>query len=280
MPFEDFGDCLAWWPNRKENNRAWRVRVEEVLKYDEHGNLLSANLDLKNPNAPDGLDHLPPEQLVADILAKERRFAEIIAEIKGALADTQSTTVWPMVPLAEVLSAREETPDPAAIASGEIPIVAKIGFNDGLIHLRDDGETRTKMILVRPGDLLVSGINAAKGAIAIYGQHKAKPAAATIHFGAYVPHKTRVDVRYLWRLLRSDSFRRILLNHLPGGIKTELKAKRLLAIPVPLPPLSEQHRLVALQAKVEALKRLQADTAAELDALLPSLLDKAFTGEL
>jgi hypothetical protein len=28
------------------------------------------------------------------------------------------------------------------------------------------------------------------------------------------------------------------------------------------------------------LKRLQADTAAELDALLPSLLDKAFKGEL
>ena len=28
------------------------------------------------------------------------------------------------------------------------------------------------------------------------------------------------------------------------------------------------------------LKRLQAETAAELDALLPSILDKAFKGEL
>ena len=28
------------------------------------------------------------------------------------------------------------------------------------------------------------------------------------------------------------------------------------------------------------LKRLQAETAAELDALLPSILDKAFRGEL
>ena len=31
---------------------------------------------------------------------------------------------------------------------------------------------------------------------------------------------------------------------------------------------------------VESLKRLQAETAAELDALLPSILDKAFKGEL
>jgi type I restriction enzyme S subunit len=55
-------------------------------------------------------------------------------------------------------------------------------------------------------------------------------------------------------------------------------------IEVPLAPLSEQRRIVAylggLQAKVDALKRHQAVTAAELDALLPSILDKAFEGEL
>jgi type I restriction enzyme S subunit len=38
--------------------------------------------------------------------------------------------------------------------------------------------------------------------------------------------------------------------------------------------------LDALQAKVDALKSLQAETAAELDALLPSILDRAFKGEL
>ena len=52
----------------------------------------------------------------------------------------------------------------------------------------------------------------------------------------------------------------------------------------PIPPLLEQRRIVAylddLQARVDALKRLQAETAAELDALLPSVLDKAFRGEL
>jgi len=36
----------------------------------------------------------------------------------------------------------------------------------------------------------------------------------------------------------------------------------------------------ALQTEVDALKGLQAETAAELDALLPSILDKAFKGEL
>ena len=38
--------------------------------------------------------------------------------------------------------------------------------------------------------------------------------------------------------------------------------------------------LDALQVQVDALKKLQAETAAELDALMPSILDKAFRGEL
>jgi type I restriction enzyme S subunit len=35
-----------------------------------------------------------------------------------------------------------------------------------------------------------------------------------------------------------------------------------------------------LQAKVDALKQLQSQTRAGIDALLPSVLDKAFKGEL
>ena len=53
---------------------------------------------------------------------------------------------------------------------------------------------------------------------------------------------------------------------------------------ISVPPIEEQHRIVAyldgVQAKVDQLKALQEKTAAELDALLPSILDKAFKGEL
>ena len=48
--------------------------------------------------------------------------------------------------------------------------------------------------------------------------------------------------------------------------------------------LAEQRRIVAyldeLQEKADALKTLQAETSAELDALMPSILDQAFCGEL
>ena len=48
--------------------------------------------------------------------------------------------------------------------------------------------------------------------------------------------------------------------------------------------ICEQRRIAryldGLAGQVAALARLQSETAAELDALLPSILDKAFKGEL
>ena len=82
---EEFADCVGWWNDRAENERAWRVAVEQVLKYDAEGRLLSVNLDSKNPNGKVDFEHLPPKKLIDDIIAKERRILEILAEIKASL---------------------------------------------------------------------------------------------------------------------------------------------------------------------------------------------------
>ena len=78
MQFEEFAPCLAWWNTRKANEYAWKVPVKELL---ENG----CNLDRKNPNAKADAPLLPPEQLVAGIIEKERRIAEIMGRIKTLL---------------------------------------------------------------------------------------------------------------------------------------------------------------------------------------------------
>ena len=86
LQFEEFAPCVAWWKNREENDRAWKVSVNDVLRFDESGALISANLDIKNPKGKQDFEHLPPEQLADDILKKEQRITEIMAEIKQTLA--------------------------------------------------------------------------------------------------------------------------------------------------------------------------------------------------
>jgi type I restriction enzyme S subunit len=102
-------------------------------------------------------------------------------------------------------------------------------------------------------------------------------------------HRIRVDSR---RLLP-----RFLLHHIfwaaEQGHFTDIKTQttiahltgiKLRAYTVHIPSLAEQHRVVALldalQAKVRAIEALRSQAAADLDALLPSVLDKAFRGEL
>ncbi len=65
----------------------------------------------------------------------------------------------------------------------------------------------------------------------------------------------------------------------------KVSQKTVMSIPFPkLIPLSEQREIIAfldaLKFRINELEQLQAATTAELDALLPSILDRAFKGEL
>src|SRR5712692_2967958 len=78
VQFEAFAGCLAWWKNREENERAWRVPAADILKN-------GCDLDIKNPSGKQDFEQLPPERLAEDILKKEQRIVEIMTEIKTLL---------------------------------------------------------------------------------------------------------------------------------------------------------------------------------------------------
>ena len=78
IQFEEFSACLAWWKKREENEQAWCIPASELLAN-------GCNLDRKNPRAKEDIVHLPPAELVADILKKEKRIAEIIGRVQEQL---------------------------------------------------------------------------------------------------------------------------------------------------------------------------------------------------
>ena len=80
LQFDEFAPCIAWWSTREENERAWKVPASELLANN-------CNLDRKNPRAKDDIAHLPPEQLVASILDKERKIIEILERVRATLSE-------------------------------------------------------------------------------------------------------------------------------------------------------------------------------------------------
>ncbi len=77
----------------------------------------------------------------------------------------------------------------------------------------------------------------------------------------------------------------VFLEHVKGGTTVQsLMWDKVSATHICVPSHSKQHQIVSylqsIQAKVDLLKRHQGETSAELNILLPSILDKAFRGEL
>lgn len=146
--------------------------------------------------------------------------------------------------------------------------------------------------VVQDGDILIAC--SAAGCLGWVARFRAdgRTASTDTHVAIARADPKAVDPDYLYAYLRGTQGQHQLRSRERGdwqrekiGFRlTELNVNDLRAVPVPVPSRREQRRIVvelqALQVHVEALKKLQAETAAELDALLPSILDKAFKGEL
>jgi type I restriction enzyme M protein len=78
IQFEEFQPCLAWWANRSEGDRSWKVPASELLANN-------SNLDRKNPQNATEFEHMAPELLAGEILAKEQRVIELVKDIVGHL---------------------------------------------------------------------------------------------------------------------------------------------------------------------------------------------------
>jgi type I restriction enzyme, S subunit len=101
--------------------------------------------------------------------------------------------------------------------------------------------------------------------------------------GRFLPrNREELESKYAYWLARGVQKR--ILETAYGGAQPNISPSDIEEIKFPFPPLAEQRRIVmeldGLQAEVNKLKRLQSETSAELDALMPSILDKAFRGEL
>ena len=83
IQFDEFAPCIAWWQEREENERAWKVPAQELLAF-------GCNLDRKNPRGKEDITHMPPDELAASILDKERRITEIVENIQTLLTSSAS----------------------------------------------------------------------------------------------------------------------------------------------------------------------------------------------
>lgn len=80
MRIEEFEPEKAWWTDREESERAWKVSIDDIKAR-------GFNLDIKNPNAPEAT-HDDPDKLLAQYTAARQQADEIRERLRNTLAES------------------------------------------------------------------------------------------------------------------------------------------------------------------------------------------------
>lgn len=188
---------------------------------------------------------------------------------------------WEKVKLGQFLKNREGRFKPNAPAIQGLKRIEKIDFS-GTIHLSEKA-SNTDMILVKKGDLVISGINVEKGAMNIY--HGDEDVVATIHYSSYEFDEKQIDINFLTNFLKSLEFKKVLKEQVPGGIKTEIKPKHILPLLVEIPTdIEEQRNIVKkLNNNNSIIENVSSELTHQLDLikqLRQAFLREAMQGTL
>jgi len=249
---------------------------------------------------------LPPlieqHRIVAQIEALEARILEAQQLRESAIHDTEAlwsrcaarlldaaVEKYPIASLSDHVSVRGGgTPSKAnpAYWDGSIPWITpkdmkRKDLSDAIDHISIQATRETPAKLIAPGAVLV----VVRGMILAHTFPAAVlkcNAAINQDMKALVPDD-RLMPEYLCSLLWGYNRQIIKCVEKSTHDTRKLDVARIIATKIPIPPVEVQARIVAdlnaLQEHVDALRRVQIDSRAELDALFPAVIHKTFVGD-
>ena len=221
--------------------------------------------------------------------------AEIEQFIQESIGKLLTGLTQSFMPLKQILIEKPRngwSPPGNSFASHGVPVLtlsAVTGFkyDSSKIKWTSSPTRKDAHYWLKPGELLITRSNTLElvGHAAIYDGSPAPCICPDLIMKMTVDPK-KADVRFIHFWLQTHTVRKYLMTQARGtsGSMKKINQGHVENIPVPDIPIHKQHLIVeylnCLQAKADELKRLQAETEAELAAFTPALLAKAFRGEL
>jgi type I restriction enzyme, S subunit len=169
-----------------------------------------------------------------------------------------------------------------------IPFITVLNITSGRIQFGDhkyvtleDHAQFQKRAKAEAGDVLISK----DGTIGIpCFVDTDRPFSFFVSVALVKPRRDKLDGKFLTWVIRTPCLQERIRSRSRGDMIRHLVLREIRDLMIPLPSLPEQRQIVAelerLRAKADILRKLQTETAVEIDALMPSILDKAFKGEV
>ena len=137
-----------------------------------------------------------------------------------------------------------------------------------------DAPSRARQ-LVQTDDVLVSTVRPNLNSVAIVPEELDGEIAST-GFCVLRARKKTLDPRYLFHFTRTDPFVGALLQHVRGANYPAVTDRNVVDVAIPLPPPSEQSRIVEILDQADALRKKRAEADAKAARILPALFYRTF----
>lgn len=209
---------------------------------------------------------------------------DLIADMRGVLAgyyaEICADAEWK--PLVEVAP---QVRRPVTVQAGQsYPELGIRSFGKGTFHkpaIPAEQLGTKRLYHIHPGDLIFNNVFAWECAVAVVKPEDAGRVGSH-RFITCVPLPEVATTPFLYFHFTTEQGLHDLGDASPGGAgrNRTLGLKNLAAIRVPVPGYAKQVVFARLWEKVETTRRLQAELKADLAAYVPSVLAKAFRGEL
>jgi len=195
---------------------------------------------------------------------------------------------WRWVRLGEVCEHLRSSIDPRRHPDEEFSLYSIPAYDSGMRPERVKGtQIGSTKLLVDGGVCLFSKLNPRiPRAWVVTNSDPSLRMLASTEFMPLKPIQPLLDLDFLGIVLITKTLLEQVTRDVSGatGSRQRLKPQVVLRALIPLPPLSEQRRIVAhleeVRERIQALKKAQEETEARLKDLERSILDKAFRGEL
>jgi len=259
MLLEELEPIKKWWNNREENENAWKISIDTIIKRDY-------DLDIKNPNSKIKVQNKSTKELIKELNNDLSNIHSDLEEIENSLTSINDFETKTIDELCDVF--KGSTGIKKAI-EGEYPLVTTSMLRGSHIDYQFD----TEAVCIP----LVSSSGHGHASLKRVHYQSGKFALGSILAAVVPKEKSEISAKYLFYYL--NNFKdKLLVPLMKGMANVSLSVTKIKGVKIKVPTIEKQEELIYLMQKCEALRETLEKSSVDAENMIITSINEALLG--
>ncbi len=259
MLLEELEPIKKWWNNREENENAWKISIDTIIKRDY-------DLDIKNPNSKIKVQNKSTKEFIEELNYDLSNIHSDLEEIENSLTLINNFETKTIDELCDVF--KGSTGIKKAI-EGEFPLVTTSMVRGSHIDYQFD----TEAVCIP----LVSSSGHGHASLKRVHYQSGKFALGSILAAVIPKENSEISAKFLFYYL--NNFKdKLLVPLMKGMANVSLSVTKIKGVKIKVPTIEKQEELIYLMQKCEALRETLEKSSVDAENMIITSINEALLG--